>query len=137
MTITINFPDINWLSVCVVTILAFPLGTFWHSRKIFGKAWAADAKPVFDGTKKVNYIKLFGFSAILHFVAMTGLDLFIGINSSWILGLYSGLGLSAVFVFTTLGVTYLFAGRTYRLLFIDAGFYIIYFSIAGAILGAW
>jgi len=136
MEISINFSEINWLSVIVVTILNFPLGAFWHS-KLFGKAWMEDAKPVFDHSNKSNYIKLFSASAILQLIMVIGLDLLIGVNSTAIKGLMTGLGLSIFFVSTTIAITHLFVGRTLRLILLDTGFYIVYFSIAGLILGLW
>ena len=74
MTLSVGFTEINWLSVIVVTLLSFPLGSVWHS-KLFGKAWKEDARPVFDGSKKINFIKLFGFSAVMHFIAIAGLEI--------------------------------------------------------------
>jgi hypothetical protein len=45
--------------------------------------------------------------------------------------------MSVVWVFTSIAVTHLFVGRTFRLILIDAGFYVVFFSLAGLILGAW
>lgn len=136
MYIHLNIADINWLSVLVVTILSFVLGSLWHS-KLFGKAWKEDAKPVFDASKKINYVRLFGMSAILHFLATTGLDLVIGVEGNWFSGLHAGLFISVFWIVPTFGVTYAFVGRTIRLMLIDSLFYVVYFSIAGMILGAW
>jgi hypothetical protein len=133
----VTFSEINWVSVIVVTILSFPLGAFCHSKRVFGKAWNEAAKPVFDATKKAGFIKLFGFSAILHFIAVIALDVVIGIESTWISGLLKGFFISLVWVFTGLAVTHMFAGRSFRLILIDGGFYIVFFSLAGLILGAW
>lgn len=136
MNIPVDLTAINWLSVIVVTLLSFPLGSAWHS-KLFGKAWKEDARPVFDGSKKINFIKLFGFSAVMHFMAIAGLDLVIGIQSTWISGLLTGAAVSVFWVFTTFAVTHSFAGRTFRLILIDAGFYVLLFAAGGSILGAW
>lgn len=133
----INLSEINWLSVIVVTIISLPLGAFWHSPILFGKAWQEDAKPEFDSSKKSNFFKLFGFTILMHFIAIIGLDLLIGSSGCTVSGIYVGLFAAILFVSTTMGVSYAFAGRPLRLLLIDAGFYLFYFVIAGAILGAW
>lgn len=137
MNITIQFSEINWLAVIAVTILSFVMGSLWHSKLLFGKAWTEDAKPVFDKTNKNSMIKLFGLSALYHLIAITALDLFIGLQSTMLIGLMKGFIISVVWISTSIGVTYLFAGRTFRLFLIDAGFYIVFYSIAGLILGAW
>ncbi len=137
MNSTFHCTDINWLSVIVVTILSFPLGALWHSKKLFGKAWTEDARPVFDSSKKGSSLKLFGPSAVLHFIAVTGLDMVIGPGATAVSGLLTGLFISILWVTTSLAVTHLFAGRSFRLILIDAGFYVVFFSLAGLILGAW
>ena len=129
--------NINWLSVIVVTILSFPLGALWHNKRVFGKAWTEDAKPVFDKTKKISFLRLFGLSAVFHFVAVAGLDVLIGDDASAMTGLGTGLAVSFIWVFTSIAVTHLFVNRSFRLILIDGGFYIVFFSIAGLILGAW
>lgn len=128
---------INWLAVIIVTVISFPLGAYWHSKKMFGKAWNEDAQPKFDSSKKSSFIVLFGLSAVLHFFAITGLALLLGSNSNAVSGFYLGLAVGIFWVVTTISVTHLFAGRSIRLILIDTGFYIVYFSIAGLILGAW
>ena len=131
-----NLSNINWLAVLVVTVISFPLGSFWHS-KMFRKAWNDDAKPKFDASKKINFVTLFGFSAISHFVMCAGLDLLIGAGSTWLSGLISGLVVSVIWVSTAMAVTHAFVGRSIRLILIDTGFYIVFLSTAGIILGAW
>ena len=129
--------EINWLSVVVVTLISFPLGAMWHNKKLFGKAWAEDAKPVFDTSNKSSVIKLFGLSALFHFIAIAGLDYFIGADATALSGLLKGLSFSLLFIFTSIAVTHLFVGRSFRLILIDGGFYVVLYSIAGLILGAW
>lgn len=136
MNFTQFLSQANWFSVLVVTFLSFPLGAVWHS-KLFGKAWNEDAKPQFDGSKKINFIKLFGFSAISHFVMLLGLDVLIGVQSDWFSGMLTGFGVSIVWVFTSMAVTHAFVGRSVRLILIDTGFYVVFLSLAGIILGLW
>jgi hypothetical protein len=68
---------------------------------------------------------------------VAGLDLVIGPDSGMLAGLHTGLFMSVVWVFTSIAVTHLFVGRTFRLILIDAGFYVVFFSLAGLILDAW
>ena len=137
MNITTHLQEVNWLAVGVTTILSFPLGMLWHNKILFGKAWAEDAKSKFDTSNKANVIRLFSLTALFHFIAMTALAGLIGKEKSALHGLFTGFCISIAWVSTSIGVTYMFVGRPFRLILIDAGFYIVYFSIAGAILGAW
>ncbi len=133
----LHFNEINWLSVIVVTVLSFPLGALWHTQKLFGKAWMEDNQLTKEKARSANPAKIFGGTALLHFVAVAGLDALIGASSDWMSGLYTGLFVSAFFVLTAIGGTYLFASRSIRILLIDAGYYILLFGLSGLILGVW
>jgi len=135
MNTTINFSEINWPSIFLVLVLSFALGAFWHSSILFGKAWKKENN--YDDGKKINPAKIFGLTAVFHFIAILGLDLFIGPHGDLKTGLLKGLGVSIVWMSTSMGGTYLFANRSIKLILIDAGFYIFLFAVAGAILGAW
>ena len=131
----VQFSNINWLAVVVVTILSFVLGALWHSPFLFGKTWARETNRNSD--QKVNFLQLFGFSAIAHFASTIALAAFLGNNSNVLSGLSAGLLISIFWVSTSIAVTYLFANRSMKLFLIDAGFYVVFFSVAGIILGAW
>ncbi len=133
MNIVINFSDVNWISVTIVTIISFVLGALWHSKLLFGKAWKEDVGPDFD-EKKIKFVPLFGLTAIFHFIAFTALDLFIGKDAMISDGLIKGAFVGIAWIGAGIEVTYLFAQRPVRLMLIDAGFYIVLFSIAGIIL---
>ncbi len=59
MSMTLQLSNIHWWPVLVVTILTFPLGTLWHSKALFGKAWNEDASPVFDKSRKSSFCDSF------------------------------------------------------------------------------
>jgi hypothetical protein len=135
MEIVNSIDAVNWLAVIVVTILSFMLGALWHSPILFGKTWSKEIN--FDRNKQINVKILFGLSAIAHFCAVLFLAALIGTNGSAINGLVDGLIVSIFWISTSIGVTYLFAARSFKLFLIDAGFYVVFFSAAGLILGAW
>jgi uncharacterized membrane protein len=137
MNICTYISEINWLTVTTVTIISFPLGALWHSKKLFGKAWAEDAKSSVDKNNKAAMFRLFSLSALFHFITVVGLAVTIGKDATLLLGLMTGFLISFAWIFTTIGVTYLFVGRPFRLILIDAGFYLVFFSFAGMLLGAW
>lgn len=131
-----NISNVNWLSVIVVTLLSFALGSFWHSGIMFGKAWQEDNKIKIDKSK-INPAKIFGLTALGHFVAMVLLDIFIGGHCTAIDGLIKGLLISVIWISSSIGATYVFAMKPLRLFLIDAGFYVVFYSLAGIILAMW
>lgn len=135
MDLATLFSEINWLSVALVTILSFILGALWHS-VLFKKGWSEDSNSIYNAENHGNPAKIFGLAGISHLVAVIALAMFIGSHSTAFDGLLKGFIISIVWVSTSIGVTYLFVGRTFRLFLIDAGFYVVFLSLAGLILGA-
>jgi hypothetical protein len=125
--------DINWLAVITVTVLSFVLGALWHSGLLFGKAWKEDIK----SNPNMNFPIVFGLSAIGNFIPLLALNAFIGANATLTEGFIKGIIVSILWISSAIGVTYLFAGRSFRLFLIDAGYYVVLFAIAGLILAAW
>jgi len=136
MNLCTSFSEINWLAVAVLTVFSFMLGAFWHS-VLFNKAWKEDSKSEYNSENRGKPGKLFGLAGISHVVAVIALALLIGHNSTAICGLLYGLTVSIAWVSTSIGVTYLFVGRSFRLFLIDAGFYVVFYTIAGLILAIW
>jgi hypothetical protein len=136
MYLFLALTQVNWMAVVVVLFLSFALGAFWHSI-LFKKGWSEDSNSKYNSENHGNPAFIFGLSAVLHLIAITGLTVVIGTNSTALEGFIDGLLISLVWIATSIGVTYIFVGRTLRLFLIDAGFYVVFLSIAGLILGAW
>ena len=131
-----SFYEINWLAVAVVIILSFALGALWHS-VLFKKGWSTDSGSIYGRENHGNPAVIFGLSALLHLVLVIALAMFVGQHTNFLGGALKGLFISLVWISTSIGVTYIFVGRTFRLFLIDAGFYIVFLSLAGMILGGW
>jgi hypothetical protein len=131
-----SFFETNWLAVVVVIVLSFALGALWHS-VLFKKNWSADSGSVYGPENHGNPAIIFGLSAILHIILIVGLSMFVGKHTTYLGGALKGLFVSLVWISTAIGVTYIFVGRTFRLFLIDAGFYVVFLTLAGMILGAW
>ena len=136
MNISTSFSDINWMAVAVITVFSFMLGAFWHS-VLFKKAWKEDSNSIYNSENRGNPVKIFGLTGISHLIAVMALAMLIGHNSTAVFGLLYGLIISIVWVSTSIGVTYLFVGRSFRLFLIDAGFYVVFYTVAGFILAIW
>lgn len=133
MNITNLLSNIHWLPVIILTIASFVIGFLWHQPFMFGKIWEKENK--FDKTK-INAPLIFGGTALMHFIAIAGLSIAVS-GQGGVNGLLAGLLISCVWVLPAMAGTYLFANRSLKLLAIDAGMYIVLFSLCGLILGVW
>ena len=126
--------NIHWVPVIVMTILSFVLGFAWHQPFLFGKTWKVENN--YNDSSKTNAPVIFGGTALMHFLALAGLNaVTAGIGA--LQGLHMGLLISFIWIFPAMAGTYLFANRSLKLLFIDAGMYMVLFSLAGLIFGVW
>jgi hypothetical protein len=131
-----SFFEINWLAILVSVIISFALGALWHS-VLFKKAWMEDSGTKYNSQNHGKPLIIFGASAILHIIMVITLAMFIGHHTNFLGGALKGLFIGIAWISTSIGVTYIFAGRSFRLFLIDAGFYIVFFIIAGMIIGGW
>ena len=129
--------DINWLSVIVATLASFAVGSLWYSGALFGKAWQKDLGLSDEKIRSANMGAIFGSAFVLQFISVLILELFIGKDASLSYGLTAGLLVGIGWVATSFGTNYLYARKTFRLFLIDAGYFVVFFSLAGLILGVW
>jgi hypothetical protein len=106
----------------------------WHNPVLFGKFWAKENNR--DLKKKVNLPLTFGGTAVLHFIAITGISSIVS-GLGLIRGLLTGFLISFIWILPSMGGTYLFANRSLKLLAVDAGMYVVLFSLSGLVLGIW
>lgn len=128
--------NIDWLPVIFLVIASFIIGFLWHQPFLFGKTWKKENNYSDEIKAKINAPLIFGGTALMHFIAITGLSA-VASGSGAVNGLLVGLLISIVWVLPALAGTYLFANRSLKLLAIDAGNYIVLFSICGLVLGIW
>lgn len=127
--------NINWIAAITMTIFSFILGALWHTPFLFGPTWKKENNP--DNIKiKINAPLIFGGTAIMHFLAIASLSSLVS-GLGGMTGLIIGLLISLVFILPALTGTYLFANRSMKLLAIDAGMYVVLFTVTGFVLGVW
>lgn len=128
--------NIHWLPVVVMTVISFALGAFWHTAILFGKIWSKENNLDSDVKARMNIPLIFGGTAVVHFVAIAALSAVVS-GTGGLNGLLTGLLIALVWILPAMAGTYLFANRSLKLLAIDAGMYVVLFSVAGYILGIW
>lgn len=127
--------NIHWFQVLLITIFSFALGFVWHSPWLFGKFWKQENYPN-NLPIKINAPLVFGGTAVVHFLALAGLSAVVS-GQGAIDGAFLGLLIAIVWMVPVMAGTYLFAGRSIKLLLIDAGQYVVLFVLSGFVLGVW
>lgn len=127
---------INWLAVIVAAVATFALGALWYG-PLVGKAWLHLSTMTEERAASANMPVIFGVAFVLQLLAAFALAMFIGGGAGVSFGAFTGFMTGTFFVATAFGVVYLFEQRPFALWGIDAGYYILSFTMMGAILGAW
>ena len=131
------FHNLNWLAIIVAAISAFALGGLWYSPLMFAKRWMKENKLTEDDTKKTNMLKVFGLALLLSLIASFFLAMFIGNGKGAAFGAHAGLMAGFGWVFTFIGISYLFESKTLVHFLINAGYSVISLTIMGFIIGVW
>ncbi len=128
---------INFLAAFVAAILSFALGAAWYSPRVFGNVWARESGVGTEMSKKGHRPMAYVISFLLTFIAATFLVLSLGPQPRLGFALTAALTVGIAWIATSFGSNYLFSGRSLKLFFIDAGYYVCQFLIFGIIFGVW
>jgi len=132
-----TFQNLNWLAIIVAAISAFILGGLWYSPLMFAKRWMKETGISEVSTKNINMIKLFSLAFVLSMIASFFLALFIGVKAGAGFGALAGFMAGFGWVFTFMGISYLFEARTLAHFLINSIYSIVSLTIMGAIIGIW
>jgi hypothetical protein len=131
------FQNLNWLAIIVAAVSAFILGGLWYSPLMFAKRWMKETGITEESTKNINMIKLFSLAFILSMIASFFLAMFIGGKAGAGFGALAGFMAGLGWVFTFMGISYLFEARTLAHFLINSIYSIVSLTIMGAIIGVW
>jgi len=131
------FQNLNWLSILVAAVSAFILGGLWYSPLMFVKRWMKETGITQESAKKNNMLKVFGLSFILSLTASFFLAMFIGAGAGAGFGALAGFMAGIGWVFTYMGIIYLFESRTLAHFLINAMYSVASLTIMGFIIGIW
>lgn len=127
---------INWLAVLAAAASAFLLGGIWYG-PLFKRAWSREAGVDPTAPPKRHPAQVFGFAFLLSLIAAIAFALFLGPQADMHRGVQAGIAVGLLFVVTSFGINYLFAGRSLKLWMIDGGYHFLQFALYGLIIGAW
>ena len=131
--------SINYWAVFVSVLASIALGFLWYTPIGFGKQWSQLVGLKEEDVNKKDAMKGFISSIITSLIQTVSLAVVLGHAGAS--GLASGLSYGATigigFISTTLWNNDVYEKRSSKLTWINAGYRIVYFLIAGAILGVW
>ena len=124
------------IEIIIAALAAFFLGSLWYSKLLFGKTWSiADKRNPDDMGKSPHKARIFIVAGILYLVSaaftyfLIGPDLSVSFSTG--VGFMAGLGIAAA----SFGINYAFAGRSFKLWLIDAGYHTLQFTLYGLVFG--
>jgi hypothetical protein len=129
--------QINYLAVIVAALSSFVVGFLWYSPFLFAKPWMKEAGISEEKIKQANMFKVFGLSFLLTLIISFNLAAFLGPDAGFTWGMTAGALAGIGWVATSLGVLYLFEGRSFKLFLINAGYQAVTYIVAGGIIGVW
>jgi len=129
---------INHWAVLACAVFNLILGALWYSPALFYKAWKNENGLTDEQLKSASPGKMYGISFFLAYLMSYNMAFFLGdantdIQWGTTAGFLTGFGWAAA-IFTAIA---LFEQKSWRYIFINSGYIIVYFTVIGAILGAW
>jgi hypothetical protein len=131
------FQNLNWLAVITAAVSAFVLGGLWYSPLLFSKRWMKETGITEESTKNANMMKIFSLAFILSLIASFFLAMFIGPDAGAGFGAMAGFMAGLGWVFTFMGISYLFESRTLAHFLINSIYSVASLTIMGLIIGVW
>lgn len=126
---------INFIAVLAAALSAFALGGLWYSPMLFGNVWQREIGK--QAVNKPHGVKAFIAAFILSFIAALAMAILLQRKPGLYMALHTGILAGVCWVSTSFGINYLFAQRSIKLFFIDAGYHTLQFTLYGYILGSW
>ena len=131
--------NVNFSAILISTIASIIIGIIWYTPLTFGKAWMklvglkesnADSKTTIIGMT---------FNAVSSFISFWVLAVILQLMGipDIISGLLTGFTLSVTLIAFTIISNNIYELRSFKLSLLNAGYRIIIFTAAGAIIGAW
>lgn len=128
--------DINWIAMVLAALAGFLVGGVWYG-PLFLKPWLREAGITEEMMGKRHPAIVYGGAFLLNLFASFILGHVLATYGAPDLGvsiMIAG-GVALGFIATAFGVNYLFASKSLKLFAIDAGYWIVIYSLMGAIYG--
>ena len=131
--------SINYPAVAVTAIVMFTLGALWYSPALFWKKWKSLVRMTDEEVRSGKPVKIYGLTFLAFFVAAFVLAQVLRLtNPATVLeGIQTSVWIWTGFVASTMLIHNLTQRKSLALWAIDAGYQLVAFCAAGAILTLW
>jgi hypothetical protein len=129
------FQTLSWLGILLASVSAFVLGFFWYSPMLFSRRWMKENGFTEESMKGANMLKIFGLAFLLMVFAAFNLAMFVGKDAGVSFGTMAGFLAGFGWVFTFMGVTYLFERKSLALFLINGCYSVVSLTLMGLIIG--
>lgn len=130
--------DVNWIAVAVGAVMGFVIGGLWYG-PLLGKAWMAATgiteEEIQNGHMGKTYGGAFALSVLISWTMAHTFQSYAGFGAdlSVMAKVLTGFGIALGFVVPAIGINYLFSQKTIKLFFIDAGYWLIFFTAVATV----
>ncbi len=131
-----NFEGINWLAVLAAALSALLLGGLWYG-PLFRRAWCRENGIDPSAPPNGHRAKILGTAFLAALVAAAAFAIILRANPPLFIAVHAGFLTGLAYVGMSFGINYAFAGRSFKLWLIDAGYHTLQFTLYGLILGLW
>lgn len=130
-----NIFDVNWIAVVAAAACGFLVGGIWYG-PVMGKRWMGAVglteEDVQSGNMGLIYGGAFAFSllgswTLAHTFATYAMDL------SFSVKILTAFGVALGFIVPAIGTNYLFSQKTKALFFIDATYWLLFYTAMGIV----
>jgi asparagine N-glycosylation enzyme membrane subunit Stt3 len=104
---------------------------------LFAKRWMKENGFTDESMKGANMLKIFGLSLLLMLFASFNLAMFVGRDAGASFGATAGFMAGLGWVFTFMGVIYVFERKSLALFIINACYSVVSLTIMGLVIGVW
>ena len=128
--------EINWLTVMAAAAMGFVVGGIWYG-PIMGKRWLAATGLTEEDVQQGHMPSIYGGALIFSIIASAMLAHVYAAYGDLELGrkVLIAFGIGAAFVIPAIGTNYLFSQKTRQLFFIDAGYWLLFYTAIGVVQG--
>ena len=129
-------PPVNFLAVGAAALAAFVVASLWYSPLLFFKAWQKEVGLTDEQAKAASSPAKLAATFVLVLIGALVFAFLLG-KQTPVMGTLYGLSAGLTWVAFSLGVNYLFEGKSFKLFLINGGYHTVEFTLIGLILGLW
>ena len=132
--------DVNWLAIFGAALSGFLVGGIWYG-PVMGKRWLGavglSEEDIQDGHMAIIYGGAFLFSILASWALAHTFSSyeFYGAELGLREKVMTSFGVALGFIMPAIGTNYLFSQKSKTLFFIDAGYWLIFYTVMGIVHG--